>query len=239
MYIFGFIAAYFILRWRYKKEFLKLKSDEAVQDMIFYAFFGGLIGGRLGACFLYEPIYYLTHIWEVIAVWQGGMSSHGGFTGAIIGLYVYSRKNHLPLIYLLDNCAIAATPGLFFGRIGNFINGELWGKVTDVPWAVIFPAVDMQPRHPVQIYQALCEGLIPFLILILAGRKRRGLGLLSGIFIIVYSILRIITESFREKSNVLESLGIFSMTNGQVYSIIFMMLGIWFIIYSQKKNVIL
>ena len=238
MYIFGFIAAYFVLRWRFQRGFLKLKSKEAIQDVIFYAFLGGLIGGRLGACFFYEPLYYLTHVWEVVAVWQGGMSSHGGFAGAIIGIYIYSRKNNLPLIYLLDNFAIAVAPGLCFGRIGNFINGELWGKVTDIPWAVIFPVVDMQPRHPVQIYQAIAEGVIPFLVLIWVGRKKRSVGLLSGLFITIYSILRIATEHFREKADILESLGLFSMTNGQIYSIVFLLLGIWFIIHSQRKNVI-
>jgi len=239
MYIFGFIAGYFILRWRYKKGFLKLKSIDAVQDVIFYAFFGGLIGGRLGACFFYEPLHYLTHVWEVVAVWQGGMSSHGGFAGAMIGIYIYSRKHKLPLVHLLDNFAIAVTPGLCFGRIGNFINGELWGKVTNVSWAVIFPSIDMQPRHPVQTYQAIAEGVIPFLILIWVGRKKRSVGLLSGTFIIIYSILRIATEHYREKSDVLESVGFFYMTNGQFYSIIFLLLGVWFIIYSQRKNKII
>jgi len=107
MYILGFIAAYFILLWRYNRKLLKLKSKEAIQDMLFYSFLGALIGGRLGACFFYEPIYYLTHIWEVIAVWQGGMSSHGGIIGAMIGLYLYSRKAKLPMLYLLDSLAIA------------------------------------------------------------------------------------------------------------------------------------
>ena len=239
MYILGFIAAYFILRWRYKKGFLKLKSKEAIQDMLFYSFIGALIGGRLGACFFYEPIYYLTHFWEVIAVWQGGMSSHGGIIGAMAGLYIYSKKVKLPLIYLLDSLAIAVTPGLCFGRIGNLINGELWGKITDVSWAVIFPAVDMQPRHPVQIYQAICEGIIPFLILFYVGRKKHSIGLISGLFAVIYSILRIFTERFREKSDVLESLGLLNMTNGQFYSVLFLIFGIGLLIYSlqNKKTV--
>ena len=239
MYILGFIAAYFILSWRYKRGLLKLKSKEAVQDMLFYSFLGALIGGRLGACFFYEPIYYLTHIWEVIAVWQGGMSSHGGIIGAMTGLYLYSRKAKLPLLYMLDSLAIAVTPGLCFGRIGNFINGELWGKVTDVPWAVIFPAVDMQPRHPVQIYQSICEGVIPFLILIFIGRKKHSVGLISGLFAVIYSILRITTEHFREDSKVLESLNLFNMTNGQIYSVLFLFFGIGLIIYSQQKKEII
>jgi len=236
MYILGFIAALLILTRRYKSGMLKLQSKEAVQDMIFYVFFGGLIGGRLGACFLYEPTYYLTHIWEVIAVWQGGMSSHGGFAGAIVGLLLFAKKNKLRFVHLLDNCALAVTPGLCFGRIGNFINGELWGKVTQVPWAVIFPKVDMQPRHPVQIYQAIAEGIIPFLILIWLGRKKQPVGLLSAVFAISYSILRIVTEKFREKSDVLQSLGLFHLTNGQIYSVLLLLLGFGFFIYSKKQN---
>ena len=239
MYILGFIAGYFILMHRQKRNLLQLPSSEAVQDMMFYGFCGLLIGGRLGECILYDPIHYLTRPWEMLMVWHGGMSSHGGFAGAVIGIYIYSRKNNLSTIYLLDSFAIAVTPGLCFGRIGNFINGELWGKVTDIPWAVIFPAIDMQPRHPVQIYQAIAEGIIPFLILIWVGRKKRTVGLLSGLFIIIYSILRIATEYFRERADVLESLGLFNMTNGQLYSILFLIFGIWFIIYSKRKNVIL
>ena len=236
MYILGFIAAYFILRWRFKKGLLKLKSKEAIQDMLFYSFIGALIGGRLGACFFYEPIYYLTHFWEVIAVWQGGMSSHGGIIGAMAGLYIYSKKVKLPMLYLLDSLAIAVTPGLCFGRIGNLINGELWGKITDVSWAVIFPVVDMHPRHPVQIYQAICEGIIPFLILFYIGRRKHSIGLISGLFAIIYSILRIFTENFREKSDVLESLGLFNMTNGQFYSVLFLVFGVGLIIYSQHTK---
>jgi len=239
MYILGFIAAYLILTRRQKNGLLNLNSLDAVQDMLFYAFFGGLIGGRLGACFLYEPVYYLKHVWEIVAVWQGGMSSHGGFAGAVIGIFFYAKKSNVPFVHLLDNCALAVTPGLCFGRIGNFINGELWGKITDVPWAVIFPKVDMLPRHPVQIYQSIAEGVIPFLILIYIGRKKQPLGLLSGVFAVVYSILRIFTEHFREDSPVLESINLFGLTNGQIYSVLFLFVGIGFLIYSKKTDKII
>jgi phosphatidylglycerol:prolipoprotein diacylglycerol transferase len=234
MYILGFLAGIAVLAYRRKKGLLMLPSFEAVQDMVFYAFCAGLIGGRLGACLLYEPVYYLAHPLEILAVWKGGMSSHGGIGAGIIGLYIFSRKHHVSLVHLMDNMVIAMTPGLAFGRIGNFINGELWGKITTVPWAVIFPQIDMQPRHPVQLYQSLTEGILLFFLLMYIGRKKRPNGLLTGIFGVGYAALRIITEYFRAETPVLAGPAWLGITKGQIYSIIMLCTGIIFIIYSLK-----
>ena len=235
MYIFGFVAAYFILMNRQKKGLLELPSSEAVQDMLFYGFCGLLIGGRLGECILYDPIHYLTHPWEILMVWHGGMSSHGGFVGAVVGMLIFARKYKVTLLHILDNTVIAATPGLFFGRIGNFINSELIGKVSDVSWAVIYPVVDNQPRHPVQIYQALSEGFLIFVILMLIGRKKRSSGMLAGIFGILYSIVRVFTETFREPSAILAGPVCIGLTKGQLYSVITFLICLGILIFSLVK----
>lgn len=237
MYIIGFIIAYVILTWRRKKGLFAAPSQEAVQDMLFYGFVGLLVGGRLGACFLYEPIFYLTHPWKVFYVWNGGMSSHGGFLGGTIGLYFFARRYKIPLLHLLDTSVIACTPGLFLGRIGNFINGELCGRVTSVSWAVIFPKVDMLPRHPVQIYQAFTEGFILFFVLLYIGRKPRSNGLLSGIFALGYGVMRIITEHFRAESDVLAGPAwMLSLTKGQFYSIALIIIGAVLLLNAYRKG---
>ena len=236
MYILGFIVALAVLAYRRKKGLLLLPSFEVVQDMLFYAFCAGLIGGRLGACLLYEPTYYLSHPVEILAVWKGGMSSHGGILGGIVGLYFFSKKHNVSLVHLLDNIVIAMVPGLGFGRLGNFINGELWGKVTTGSWAVIFPAVDMLPRHPVQLYQAATEGLLLFCLLAFIGRKRRANGLLTGVFGVGYSIMRIITEYFRAETTILAGPDWLGFTKGQIYSIVLLCAGIVFIVWSIKAK---
>ncbi len=235
MYILGFIAAYLILIYRQKKDLLELSSTDAVQDMLFYGFCGLLIGGRLGECILYDPLYYLKQPWEIMMVWKGGMSSHGGFAGTVIGLLLFAKKYKLSLLHILDNVVIAATPGLFFGRIGNFINSELFGKVSNVSWAVVFPAVDNQPRHPVQIYQALLEGLLIFLILMFIGRKKRPNGLLAGLFGVLYSVVRVFTETFREPSAVLAGPAWLGFTKGQLYSVVTLLISAAILIYSLIK----
>ena len=236
MYILGFIAAYFILMYRQKRDLLELPSSEAVQDMMFYGFCGLLIGGRLGECILYDPIHYITRPWEMLMVWHGGMSSHGGFVGAVVAMFFFTKKYKITLLHLLDNIAIAATPGLFFGRIGNFINSELIGKVYNGIWGVIYPVVDNQPRHPVQIYQALSEGLLIFLILMFIGRKKRSTGMLAALFGILYSIVRVFTETFREPSEILAGPVWIGLTKGQVYSVITFLIFVAILIYSLIKG---
>ncbi len=238
MYILGFFAAMLILQYRQKRGLLDLPSTQAVQDMLFFAFLGALVGGRIGACLLYEPVFYLTHPIDIIKVWQGGMSSHGGFAGGILALVLYARRMKVSLVNLLDSAVIAAAPGLGFGRVGNFINAELWGKTTSVPWAVIFPKVDMQPRHPVQLYQAVTEGLLLFVVLWIVGLKPRKRGLLSGLFAVLYALVRISTEKFREETPVLAGPDWLGLTKGQIYSVILLLIGVLFIVYSQRQKTV-
>ena len=236
MYIFGFAIAYALLTWRRRRGLLALPSQESLQDLLFYGFCGVLIGGRLGACLFYEPCYYLCRPWEMIAIWKGGMSSHGGFIGSLVALLLFCRKYRVPFWHVIDSGVIAATPGLCLGRIGNFINGELWGKVTNVPWAVIFPAVDYQPRHPVQLYQAFTEGALLFVILAWLGRKPRPVGLLSGVFAVLYSLLRLVTERYREVSDVLAGPAWTHLTMGQVLSLALLATGIAILLWSARQR---
>ena len=237
MYIIGFFCAMAILLYRQKRGLLNLPSPQAVQDLLFYSFLGGLIGGRLGACLLYEPILYLSHPLAILKVWEGGMSSHGGFIGAVLGMMLFARRMNVSLVHLLDNAVIAGTPGLGFGRIGNFINGELWGTVSDVPWAVVFSHVDPSPRHPVQLYQALTEGFLLFTILWFVGLKSRRKGLLSGLFCVLYSLGRIVTENVRAETAVLAGPDWLGLTKGQIYSVLLLVIGVVFLVYSARQPV--
>lgn len=179
-----------------------------VDDLLTWVILGVILGGRLGFVMFYEPAYYLSNPLEVIKVWQGGMSFHGGFAGVIVATAIYCRINAIPPLRLADAMAVVAPVGLFFGRVANFINAELWGRPTDMPWGVAFPGqaaqtcadvVGVCARHPSQIYEALLEGLLLGLILLVtlrAGALRRA-GLQFGIFLTGYALARMFVELFR------------------------------------------
>lgn len=239
MYVFGFVAGYLLLARLRRRGFLPLPGDEHLQDLLTYCILGVLIGGRLGHVLFYSPGYYLLHPAEIFALWRGGMASHGGIAGLLVALVLFSRKHKIPLLALCDSAAMAATPGLFFGRLGNFINGEMPGKVTEVPWAVIFARnaeAGMLPRHPVQIYQALTEGLVLFVLLwFLLPTHRFKRGFHTAIFLIGYSVLRIGTEFFRETSPELAAAIGGGITQGQVLSTVMLICGAVVLWYTQKK----
>ncbi len=237
MYVLGFTVGYFLLEHLRRHQFLPLKDTTLTQDLLTYCIAGAVLGGRLGHVLFYNPSYYLSNPLEIFAVWRGGMASHGGILGLVLGLLLFSRKHHAPFLALCDSAALAATPGLFFGRFGNFINGEMPGKVTDVPWAVIFAnnaEAGMAPRHPVQIYQALTEGLVLFLLLwFIVPRTRFKRGFHTAVFIIGYAVLRIATEFFRETSEELASAFGEILTQGQLLSLGMILCGIWVYRHTQ------
>ena len=168
-------------------------------DYITYIIISVIIGGRLGYVLFYNIEYFFSNPVEIFFIWNGGMSFHGGLLGIIIGTIIFSKKNNFDKLILLDVVSCVAPVGIFFGRLANFINAELYGKPTDVPWAVIFPLVDNQGRHPSQIYEALLEGALLFFILNLIIKKTSyKKGICAAIFLIFYSISRIISEFFRE-----------------------------------------
>ena len=197
MYLLGFVAAFFIISRLAPRRQLPLDSD-AVSDLLFYIVLGVILGGRCGYVLFYNFSYFLEHPLQIFAVWQGGMSFHGGLTGVIIATLIYCRRHAIAILPLADILAIAATIGLGLGRIGNFINGELWGRVTTLPWGIVFPAAGPQPRHPSQLYEALLEGPVIFSLLYwLFSRKARN-GSVFFSFLIIYGVGRFIIEFFRE-----------------------------------------
>ncbi len=196
-----------LLGWRLMRVLARRSPAVAsllqTDDFLTWATLGVVLGGRLGYVLFYQPSHFLAHPLEIFAVWQGGMSFHGGALGVMTALVLYCRQNAIPLLGFADRVAVVAPIGLGLGRIANFINGELWGRVAPdwLPWAMIFPYVGPEPRHPSQIYQALMEGLVLFVVLWLCARRaaiRARFGLLSGIFLIGYGIARITGEVFRQ-----------------------------------------
>jgi phosphatidylglycerol---prolipoprotein diacylglyceryl transferase len=176
-------------------------SRKDIEDMLFFGVLGVVIGGRLGYCLFYKPGYYLSHPLEIFFVWQGGMSFHGGMLGVIVSQVLFARAREKPFWQVMDFAAPCVPLGLAAGRVGNFINGELWGRAADpsLPWAMVFPqSGSMVPRHPSQLYQFLLEGVLLFLILWLYGRRPRKPAQVAAVFLMGYGVLRFIAEFFRE-----------------------------------------
>ena len=171
-----------------------------VEDILFLGVLGVVLGGRLGYVVFYKPLHYLAHPLEVFAVWQGGMSFHGGLVGVMLAMLWYARSRGRPFMQVMDFVAPCVPTGLAAGRVGNFINGELWGRVADptLPWGMVFRGAGDLPRHPSQVYQFLLEGLLLFVILWLYARKPRATGRVSAVFLLGYGVFRFIAEFFRE-----------------------------------------
>jgi phosphatidylglycerol:prolipoprotein diacylglycerol transferase len=234
MYILGFVAAYFIIRTGCKRQHLTLTKDD-VADLIFAMAIGVILGGRTGYVLFYNLSEYVAHPLEVFAVWHGGMSFHGGLIGAILGGLYYARKKKIAFFKLADICIVAAPIGLGLGRIGNFINGELYGRVTNVPWGMVFPGGGDLPRHPSQLYEALLEGPVTFAILWLLSRKVRPAGAIFWSFLTLYGLFRIFVEFFREPDIQLGYVvGDFSM--GQLLSTPMVLLGLAMIWWSYRRE---
>lgn len=200
MYVLGFIASYFLIQRQERSKQIGLVNTTA-QDLLFYLIAGLLIGGRLGYILFYEfRDYgaYIHHPLEIIATWHGGMSFHGGFIGCVIAGWIFSRRRKMPLAAIADSVIVTVPVGLGLGRIGNFINGELPGRPTDVPWAMIFPSGGPIPRHPTQLYESFAEGLILFLILWNLRKKPFRDGMMVVFFLFFYGLFRFIIEFFRE-----------------------------------------
>ncbi len=231
-YLSAFIFAAWFLKHEHTRGRLKL-NDTQQQNFLFTVFCGMLLGGRLGYVLFYKFDYYLKRPLEIFAVWEGGMASHGGMIGILIALWIFGRRYHYSVFSLADLTVPLGTLGIFLGRCANFINGELYGTVTNVPWAVIFPNNPL-PRHPSQLYEALGEGLLLLLWSMHFLRKNAHLkthtGLLASHFLIYYGLIRYILELFREPDA--EFIGCFS--RGQFYSIFMVIVGIVCCFYVKK-----
>ena len=237
MYLVAFVQ--FILLGRYRiKTRSAILTAEQLDDLLFYGMLGVIIGGRLGQVLFYDPAYYLAHPLDIVAVWKGGMSFHGGFLGVLAAIGLWARKQHLNWFDITDFIAPLVPLGLAAGRLGNFINGELWGRVADasLPWAMVFPqSGDMQPRHPSQLYHIGLEGLSLFVILWLFTAKPRPRGAASGVFLIGYGFFRFVTEYFREPDA-----GIFgqsyTISMGQWLSLPMILVGIVLLVFAYRRK---
>lgn len=227
-YLLGFLAAGWLLH-RYARAGRSQLPSNKIGDLMIAIVLGVLLGGRVGYFILYQTATARTDPLAILRVWEGGMASHGGFIGVAIALWWFSRAEKIPFLHLGDLIASTASAGLFFGRIANFINGELWGKPSDVPWAVIFENTGggLLPRHPSQLYQALLEGALLLIFIqwrfwrsdiVLAQRGR-----LAGEFLLAYAVVRAIGEIFREPDASL----ILGLSRGTFYSIFLVVIGLW------------
>ena len=230
-----------LLAWRYCVWVAQLPpqrvSRTQLDDLVFWVTIGIIAGGRLGQVLLWEPSHYLANPIEILMIWKGGMAFHGGLIGVILAMYLYARSQKLSFFAFSDVVAASTPIGLFLGRVANFVNGELVGRPTDVPWAMIFPHVDMQPRHPSQLYQAALEGIVLFIFLFWAARQqwiRERLGMMSGLFLIGYAIARSIGEIFREPE---VSLGAYNfVTWGQILSLPMFLFGLYLVMRKPRAT---
>ena len=229
-YALAYIAG-LLLGWRYCR-YLAAKggpvSPDDFDDFLTWATFGVVLGGRIGYVLFYKPDYFFAHPLEIFEVWNGGMSYHGGMLGVLVAIFVFARKRGISGLALGDLVAAATPIGLFFGRLANFINAELYGRPTDVPWAMVFPTGGPEPRHPSQLYEAFLEGFMLFAILAWLARKpemRERHGLIGGAFLAGYGIARIIGETFREPDAFIGFLS-FGTTWGQWLSVPMVIAGV-------------
>ena len=233
-----------ILAWRYVRRLAKgppeVTSARNVDDFLVWATLGVILGGRLGYVLFYKPIFYLNNPLEIVQMWHGGMSFHGGLLGVIVVTLLFVRKRGVELLAFGDIIACAAPIGLFFGRLANFINGELYGRVTDLPWGIVFPGPNAGPlpRHPSQLYEAGLEGLLLFTLLFLLWRieaVRRRRGTLFGVFLIGYSLSRMQVELVRQPDVQIGFL-LGGSTMGQWLSLPMLAIGIWLVLSPGRRG---
>lgn len=236
MYLLGFTLFILLGRYRIKHNPHSAFTYEMLDDALFYGMLGVILGGRLGHVLFYQFGYYLEHPLHTFAIWEGGMSFHGGFLGVIIAMSLVARKHQLKWLSVTDFIAPLVPLGLGAGRIGNFINAELWGRPTDVPWGMVFPYVDKLPRHPSQLYQFALEGIVFFIFLWIYSAKTRAVGAVSGMFLIGYGVLRSFAEFYREPENGFMGVLTLGITMGQWLSIPMILAGIGMLIWSKRQT---
>ena len=230
-----------VLGWRLVRRLVQRPgwkpTPEAIDDLVFYVTLGIILGGRIGYVLFYQPGHYLTQPLDMLAVWRGGMSFHGGLVGVLVATRLFARKQGYAFFELTDALAVATPIGLFLGRIANFINAELWGRVTDMPWGVVFPTAGPEPRHPSQLYEAGLEGLVLFAVMLWFARQPYGptvRGRLSGIFLIGYALARILVEFFREPDVQIGFL-FGGITMGQLLSLPMLAFGIFLVARAGRR----
>jgi phosphatidylglycerol---prolipoprotein diacylglyceryl transferase len=246
-YALAYIAA-LLLGWRYCSALARrwaargtpVASTKEIDDFLVWATIGVVLGGRVGYVLFYNSAFYLQHPGQALELWHGGMSFHGGAAGVILAMAWFCRKRGLSVLRFADVVVCAVPIGLFLGRIANFINGELWGRPSDAPWAMIFPTGGPVPRHPSQLYEAMLEGIVLFLILFFLQRSdtvRARSGTLGGVFLIGYGAFRIVVEFFREPDAQLGFL-VGGTTMGQLLSVPLILAGLFLIWYGRRRSAV-
>lgn len=236
MYLLGFA----LFLWLGKRRIRVLKwpgwDDRLLDDLLFYGVLGVVLGGRLGEVLFYHPAYYLKNPASILAVWEGGMSFHGGFLGVLVAIAIFSRQRKISWLQLMDFIAPLVPLGLGAGRIGNFINAELWGRPTTSVWGMIFPNVDNIPRHPSQLYEFALEGLALFALLWIYSRTPRPVGAVSGLFLIGYGSFRFLAEFTRNPDEGIFGLMSFGISMGQWLSLPMIIAGIGLMVWAQRQT---
>lgn len=236
MYLVGFLGAWILLSVRCRGERRSLSfTTENVSDIIFYGALGVIIGGRIGYVLFYNFSEFIHAPWTIFQVWKGGMSFHGGLIGVILAMVLYSRKIPCHPADLTDFIAPVVPIGLGAGRIGNFINGELWGRTTDVPWGMIYPSGGVLPRHPSELYEFLLEGVLFFIILWWFSVKPRPRYAVSGLFLLCYGVFRFFVEFFREPDSQLGYVLFHWMSMGQLLCVPMIVVGVGMIAYAFSR----
>ncbi|MCB5185358.1 prolipoprotein diacylglyceryl transferase [Methylobacillus gramineus] len=235
MYLTGFLAFLWLGRWRIAHQNWWGWSPKMLDDALFYGALGVILGGRVGYALFYQHEYYLEHPLEILFLWQGGMSFHGGFIGVLVAMLIFARQRQLTFFGIMDFVAPLVPVGLGAGRMGNFINGELWGRPSELPWAMVFPQIDNIARHPSQLYEFLLEGIVLFILLWWYSSKPRARGTVSALFLIGYGSFRFLVEFTRQPDDFLGLLSL-GLSMGQWLSLPMMIAGIWLFISSQRKH---
>ena len=236
MYLIGFAAFWLLGKVRAKKPWSPMNGEQ-VGDFLFYGAMGAVLGGRIGYVLFYDFSTFLSDPLELFRIWEGGMSFHGGMVGVFVAMFLYARKLGTTFFTISDFVAPLVPIGLGAGRMGNFINGELWGRPTDVSWGMVFPHVDSLARHPSQLYQAFMEGVVLFLVLWVFSSKPRHTGAVSGLFLIGYGIARIIAEFFRQPDAHIHFVLFDWVTMGQLLSLPMVLAGLLIIWWSRRQPV--
>ncbi|MDQ5910242.1 MAG: phosphatidylglycerol---prolipoprotein diacylglyceryl transferase [Pseudomonadota bacterium] len=236
MYLLGFLAGWALGRYRAKQPHSGWTAEQ-MDDVVFYIALGVILGGRVGYLLFYSFSNFLSDPLMLFRVWEGGMSFHGGFLGVLVAMVLFSRKYQKPFWVTVDFIAPLIAPGILFGRLGNFINGELWGKVTDLPWGMVFRQTgDQLPRHPSQLYEAALEGVALFLIVWLFSAKPRPTMAVSGVFALSYGVFRLLVEFVRQPDPQLGYLAFGWVTMGQLLSLPLMAVGVMLLALAYRRR---
>ena len=242
MYLLGFVSAWLLARSRIRRGWQSRPGARPwtraeFDDLATWVFLGVIVGARVGYVLFYDPLMLLEAPFELFRIWRGGMSFHGGLLGVLLAFWYFARKSKRSFLEVSDFIAPLIPPGLFFGRIGNFINAEHWGTPSNLPWAMVFPGAGPLPRHPSQLYEAALEGVVLFAVLWGVSSCSRGRGMVSGLFALLYGIFRCAMELVREPDAHIGYLAFGWLTIGQLLSVPLVLVGIWLIVRSQKSGV--